>query len=142
MKKTLFVAVAILAIMFGVVGYASAATSASGTVTVNVTPNAKLEMVLTGATGPLTLSGVDPDAGSTSSTAGPTCTVKSNKAYAFNTSWSNGQFSDTYTHDATGHPESPTAGQAYNGNVTFTADGSTSWTNGTLTGIDTFTAVQ
>jgi hypothetical protein len=135
MKKIAFVAVLIVAIVFGIVAYSFAASQA---VTVNASVNPKLEMTLSDGAD-VELGSIDPEGPGTLSTAGPAVTVKSNKTYNFGTNWTTnpgGAFSDTYA-DTTGAPKS--ASDVYNGNVVFTP----SWLlEGSQVGVITFTANQ
>lgn len=120
MKKTMIVAIAILAIVLGIVAYASADTAA-----VVVNGQVKGKLLLTVATAALTIPDTDP--GAMALTAGPTANVKSNKIYTFTTGWSlpvNSalpMWSDTYVNSAA-HARSGAAGDDFTGNVRFTPD--------------------
>jgi hypothetical protein len=81
MKRTMFVAIAILAIILGIVAYATADTGNTGTpatVTVGATVNAHLSIELDKSA--LTFVAIDP--GTTSPAQVVTVTVKSNKPYS------------------------------------------------------------
>jgi hypothetical protein len=138
MKRTLVGAVAVLAIILGIVAYASAAV---GTVDVTARVNSKLTLALSSDT-TITLAPIDPDATGGVSAVGPTATVRSNRTYAFTPDWAtnpSNAFSDDYTH-ATTAARTTGVGVPYAGNVTFTP----SWDlgPGDVVGTLRFTAIQ
>jgi hypothetical protein len=137
MKKTMFVAIAILAIILGIVAYAGAATA---DVTVTATVASKLTMTVNTAT--IDLGETDPDAVGNLSAVGPQCNVRSNKVYDFGTTWPTNPgtaFSDTYV-DTTGAARTASAGVNYNGNVVFNPDFELA--EGLNTGVLQFSAAQ
>jgi hypothetical protein len=77
MKRTIVIALIVVCMVFGVVAYATAATSDTGTVNVSVTPNAKLTLTL--STLNVAFPAIDP---MTPSALMPvTVTVNSNKTW-------------------------------------------------------------
>ena len=109
MKKTTFVAIAILAIILGIVAYASAA----GVNTVDVTANvsSKLDLTLTGTS--YGFGAVMPDAGQLYSPAGTlSVAVKSNKLYSITSGWGGTAFTDDFV-DIPTAVAPKTSGQSY-----------------------------
>jgi hypothetical protein len=137
MKKTLVVAILIVAMILGIVAYAFADV-ASVQVTARVSP----KLTMTVNTTAIDLGGpVDADTG-TLSGAGPQCNVRSNKAYDFATTWPvnpGGAFSDNYA-DASGALRTGGSGVNYNGTINFNANFGLA--EGANTGTLQFEAVQ
>jgi hypothetical protein len=77
MKRTIVIALVVVGLVFGVVAYA---TAASQTVTVSVTPNAKLTATVTTST--VSFGAMDPGTSSTINSA-TTLVVSSNKLWSF-----------------------------------------------------------
>jgi hypothetical protein len=137
MKKTLVVAILIVAMILGIVAYAFAAT-ASVTVTATVLP----KFAMTVDTTAIPLGSIDPDSLATLSAAGPQVNVRSNRGYSFSRTWTTNPgnaFSDTYVNDLTA-ARTGAAGVNYNGNMVF--DPNFDLAEGLNTGIIQFTATQ
>jgi hypothetical protein len=77
MKRTIVIALIVVCMVFGVVAYATAATTDTGTVNVSVTPNAKITLSLSTTT--VAFPAIDP--GVASAIMPVTVTVSSNKGY-------------------------------------------------------------
>ncbi len=116
MKRTLLIAAAVAALVFGVVAYANAATS--GTVTVNATVNPQMEITVPGT---VTLSNVDPY---TPATGSVTVTGKSNKNATLSASVSKGTFTTLSSTAAAATPIAWGKGGnlSYTDNLTGTVD--------------------
>jgi len=137
----MFVAVAVLAIILGIVAYASAA--GPDTVVVSATVNSKLDMTLssTAYSFPGTF---DPDAGPTTWN-GMSVNVKSNKTYSFDKAWSSdtaSAFSDDFVvfPVTAKHAKTSNAGADHTGVITF--DPNYDITPGAYSASLQFTALQ
>ncbi|MCE5202917.1 MAG: hypothetical protein ABFC80_04280 [Coriobacteriales bacterium] len=115
MKRTLVIAVAVVALVFGLVAYAGAATS--GTTTVSAAVNPQMEITVPGTT---TLSNVDPYTPGTG-----TCTVtgKSNKTSTLSASITKDGFTSLESTVAAGAVSFGKGGNlSYTDHVTGTVD--------------------
>jgi hypothetical protein len=122
MKRTLVGAVAVLAIILGIVAYAGAATSDLGTITVTARVNPKLTLSLPTTPDVDLGTAIDPDNTAGVTLAGPQVTVKSNQQFRFAATWTQdqgGAFTDTYADTGTGLWEPRDANARFNGSVKF-----------------------
>lgn len=149
MKKTMFVAIAVLAIILGIVAYATAATTVGPTsVNVSAAVNPKLDMTLNTMTYDFGAA-VDPDAATLNSAANAIIvTVASNKAYDLTHAWTtnpttpaspSGVFADNFT-DVAKASTAKTAGTSYDVALSFNPD--YELTPGAVNGVVQFTAAQ
>ncbi|MHB1342386.1 MAG: hypothetical protein ACYC77_04550 [Coriobacteriia bacterium] len=133
MKRTALIAVAMVALVFGLVAYAGAANTGAVTVTANVNP--QMEITVPGAA---SLSNVDPY---TPGTGSVTVTGKSNKASTLTAVVNAGSFTtlDSVAEAgvAFGKGGSLSYADALTGTVDWTVDGDT-----TVSGSVTYTITQ